>query len=369
MLTGEGTSKVQPYTFDYAGAKITLVDTPGFNDTERTDTEVLEEIAKWTSATYRQDQLLSGIIYLHPITHARMEGSAMRNLRMFQSLCGQEVLGNVLLTTTQWSNVDPAVGQAREDDLRGEGFWGGLIRRGATLQRFHSTRESGLELIRGLMFNTRMPLDIQDQIVDKSMSLLETNAGKCINEELIALEKKFKEKVQSLEEQFRKAVEAMGEEMRVLMDEKEKTQQELGRVTDQMRLLTESHAAELKKRKAKEREEEARRSDKAAIAVATRDIAITAQIAGVFTSYKTRGRLILDIEKHEEFESDIIEITINYQLNFLSGIRVYTGNFGEAFGAGIDSTNYIVLGGAHYRCRSGTPVRVGSQEFVIFRKV
>jgi len=369
MLTGQGTSEVQPYTFDYAGAKITLVDTPGFDDTERSDTEVLEEIANWTSETYRKKQLLSGIIYLHPITHARIEGSAMRNLRMFQSLCGQEILGNVLLTTTQWSNVDPAVGQAREDNLRDEGFWGGLIRRGAILQRFHGTRESGLELIRGLMFNTRMPLDIQEQMVEQQMTLLETNAGKCITEELIALEMKFKEKVKSLEEQFRNTMEAMGEEMRVLMDAKEKTQQELERVTDQMRLLTESHAAEVKKRKAKEREEEARRYDKAVIAVATRDIAITAQITGVFTSYKTRGRLILDIENHEEFGSDTIEITINYQLNFLSGNRVYTGNFGEAFGAGIGSTNYIVLGGAHYRCRSGTPVRVGSQEFVIFRKV
>jgi len=103
MLTGEGTSKVQPYPFDYASAKITLVDTPGFNDTKRSDTEALEEIADWTSATCRKKQLLPGIIYLHPITHARMEGSAMRNLRMFPSLCGQEVLGNVLLTTTQWT--------------------------------------------------------------------------------------------------------------------------------------------------------------------------------------------------------------------------------------------------------------------------
>ena len=88
-----------------------------------------------------------------------MEGSAMVNLRMFQSLCGQKVLENVLLTTTQWSKVDPAEGQAREDSLRDEGLWGGLIDRGATLQRFHGTRESGLELVHKLMSNTQKPLD------------------------------------------------------------------------------------------------------------------------------------------------------------------------------------------------------------------
>jgi len=387
MLTGEGTSKVQPYTFDYEGAKITLVDTPGFDDTERSDTEVLQEIADWTSATYREAQLLSGIIYLHPITHTRMEGSAMRNLRMFQNLCGQEVLENVLLTTTQWSNVDPREGQAREVSLRDEGFWGGLISRGATLQRFHGTRESGLELILKLMSNTRKPLDIQDQIVEQNLTLLETSAGKYINEELIAqqkrfmekvksleeqykekvksLDKQYKEKVESLEKQFQEAMKAMGDEMRALMDEKEKAEERLEKVGAQMKLLEDLHAKEATRR---EREEEARRSDTAVIAVATRDIAITAQMTGVFTSYKTRGRLILDIDKHEEFESDTIEVTINYRLNLLSGIRVYTGTLREAFGAGIGDTNYIVLGGVQYRCRSGIPIRVGSQEFVIFRK-
>ncbi|PUU74169.1 hypothetical protein B9Z19DRAFT_474156 [Tuber borchii] len=369
------TSKVQPYSFEYVGAKITLVDTPGFNDIERSDAEVLQEITDWTSATYKKDQLLNGIIYLHPITHTRMGGSAMRNLRTFQSLCGQEVLENVLLTTTQWSNVDLEEGQAREDNLRDEGLWGGLIRKGATLQKFHGTRDSGFELIHKLMWNTKKPLDIQDQIVEQRMTLLETDAGKSVNEELIALEKKFKERMESLEKRFRDAIKAkddemkaMGDEMRALMDEKTTAQKELKKVEAGMKLLTELHAAEVKKREAREREEEAKRSDRAVIAVATRDIEITAHIAGVFTSYKTRGRLILDIDKHEEFESDTIEVTINYQLNFLSGIRVYTKTFREVFDAGIGDTNYIVLDGVHYRCRSGIPIRVGSQEFVIFSK-
>jgi len=294
---------------------------------------------------------------------------------MFQSLCGQKVLENVLLTTTQWSNVNPAEGQAREDSLRDEGLWGGLIRKGATLQKFHGTKESGLSLIHKLMSNTRKPLDIQDQIVEQRMTLLETNAGKCINEELIAREKKFKQKVESLEKQFREVIKAkddeikaMGDEMRALMDEKAKAQKELQKAVAGMELLKELHVAEVKKREAREREEEARKSDRAVIAVATRDIAIAAHITGVFTSYKTKGRLILDIDNHEEFESDTIEITINYQLNLLSGIRVYTKTFREAFDAGIGDTNYIVLDGVHYRCKSGTPIRVGSQEFVIFRK-
>ena len=301
-----------------------------------------------------------------------MEGSAMRNLRMFQSLCGQQVLENVLLTTTQWSNVNPAEGQAREDNLRDEGLWGGLIGKGATLQKFLGTKESGFELIRKLMPNTPKPLDIQDQIVEQRKTLLETGAGKCVNEELIALERKFKEKMEFLEKQFLEAikakddeVKALGDEIMVLTGEKEKAQKELEKAVAGMKLLAELHEAEVQKREAREREEEERRFDGAMIAVATRDIAITAHITGVLTSYKTRGRLIRDIDNHEEFESDTIEVTINYQLNLLSGFRVYTKTFRDVFDAGIGD---IVLGGVHYRCKSGTPIRVGSQEFVIFRR-
>jgi len=132
----------------------------------------------------------------------------MRDLRLFQRLCGQEVLENVLLTTTQWSNVDPVEGQAHEDNLRDEGLWGGLIGEGATVRRFNGTRESGLELIRELMSHKTKPLRIQDQIVRQHMTLPETDAGKFLNEELAAQEKGFKEELESLGNKLRETIRA-----------------------------------------------------------------------------------------------------------------------------------------------------------------
>jgi len=41
-------------------------DTPSFNDIGRSDTDILQESADWASATYKKEQLLFGIIYLHP---------------------------------------------------------------------------------------------------------------------------------------------------------------------------------------------------------------------------------------------------------------------------------------------------------------
>ncbi|KAG0641238.1 P-loop containing nucleoside triphosphate hydrolase protein [Tuber brumale] len=238
------TREVQSYSFEFEGVKVTLVDTPGFNDTNRSDTEVLRAIADWTSTTYREKRLLSGIIYLHPITQARMGGSALKNLRMFQSLCGQKFLKNVFLTTTQWSNADPEEGGVRENSLRNGDFWGGLIEKGATMQRFHGTRESGLELIRKLMPNERKPLDIQIQIVNQHMTLLETGAGKCINEELIALEKKKKEEIESLERELQEAIKARDNEVgEIIMAEQAKVRENLEKAAAEKRLLAELHAA------------------------------------------------------------------------------------------------------------------------------
>ena len=112
---------------------------------------------------------------------------------MFQSLCGQEALKSVLLTTTQWSNINPAEGQAREDNLRDEGLRGGLLAR-APLSRIPR--------------HQRIRIRAYPQV-----------ERKCINEELIAREKKFKKKVESLEKQFREVIKAKGEEMKAMGDE------------------------------------------------------------------------------------------------------------------------------------------------------
>ncbi|KAG0641239.1 P-loop containing nucleoside triphosphate hydrolase protein [Tuber brumale] len=282
------TREVQSYSFEYGGVKITLVDTPGFDDSNRSDTEVLQDIENWTSTTYREKRLLSGIIYLHPITDSRMGGSAMKNLRVFQGLCGQEVLENVFLTTTKWSNVDLDEGEIRENSLRNGDFWGRLIDRGATLQRFHGTRESGLELIRKLMPNERKPLDLQVQIVNHHMTLLETNVGKCINGELIELEKKHRKEIESLKRAFNEVIKAKNSEMEVILAAERKAQKELEKVEAERRLLEKLHLEEVERRKEREMQEGAENHDKAVISVATRILglsqAIIPEAAGSATS-------------------------------------------------------------------------------------
>jgi hypothetical protein len=46
-----------------------------------------------------------------------MEGSALRNLRMFRKLCGEDFMKSVVLGTTFWDKVGEEQGADREKEL------------------------------------------------------------------------------------------------------------------------------------------------------------------------------------------------------------------------------------------------------------
>ena len=160
--------------------KITLVDTPSFDNSMIGDHEVLAEISAWASSAYRKGILLSGIIYLSGIGLSYLSTRTLLpvHLGMFQKLCGSSALQNVLLTTTRWSNVYRADEGRQEEHLRKSLYWKELVAKGATIERFMGTRESGLELIHKLIKKEPVSLLIQDQMVKENMTLAETDAGK-----------------------------------------------------------------------------------------------------------------------------------------------------------------------------------------------
>ncbi|KAG8684824.1 hypothetical protein FRC08_013466, partial [Ceratobasidium sp. 394] len=90
--------------FQLDGRDICLIDTPGFDDTELSDTEILKRISGFLSTTYENGYRLTGIIYLHRITDGRMGGISRRTFKIFRELCGQKTLGNVLIVTNMWSD-------------------------------------------------------------------------------------------------------------------------------------------------------------------------------------------------------------------------------------------------------------------------
>ncbi len=160
-----------------------LVDTPGFDDTLRSDADVLKEIAYWLSNAYVSNVRLSGIIYIHPIASDRMPRSALKTLRVMQKAWGTTIPSSVALVTTMWDIVEPALGASRELELVSK-FWQPLIERGSFLSRYANSRDSALSIIHLFMTREKITLDIQHEMVDKNMNLKDTAAGHQLLEEL-----------------------------------------------------------------------------------------------------------------------------------------------------------------------------------------
>ena len=107
-----------------------------------------------------------------------MAGTPLKNLRMFEELCGKNAFQSVILTTTMWDKVDKEVGEERERELKTK-YWQSMLERNSTTSRFLRTRESAFDLIEPLIeaANVRSSVLLQDELVDLRKTLPATAAG------------------------------------------------------------------------------------------------------------------------------------------------------------------------------------------------
>ncbi|KAH7400673.1 P-loop containing nucleoside triphosphate hydrolase protein [Phaeosphaeria sp. MPI-PUGE-AT-0046c] len=175
------TQGIHEYRCQYRGRTYVLIDTPGFDDSYRSNDEIVETILQWLEKTYRARMLLSGIIYLHRISDARMQGSSLQNIRMFRRLCGLEALKNVILVTTFWDTVSAAEGQRREQQLStNDDFWGRMIKKGSKVKRWshHDRGEATEDILDTVIPSARRALQAQIEIVDQGKRWEETDVGR-----------------------------------------------------------------------------------------------------------------------------------------------------------------------------------------------
>ncbi|KAK3382555.1 P-loop containing nucleoside triphosphate hydrolase protein [Lasiosphaeria ovina] len=233
------TQAVEGVTMKYRDVSLTLLDSPGFKDTYRSDTDVLYEISSYLAGTYSQGSKLSGIIYVHPITDVRMDGPSLRSLRMFRKLVGEDSLDNIILATTHWGEVEEETGRRREADLVSK-FWKPFLDGGARMVRYDGGRESGLALVDMLVNKSRVVLDIQRETVDEKKDLIDTGAGQVLNEELRKIQamyqeelKKHKEELELADEKSKKEIAAIMQEMGDKLAEAERAREDLRRAGTQ----------------------------------------------------------------------------------------------------------------------------------------
>jgi len=264
-LPGTQDVDVYPYQLDKR-TRIFLIDTPGFDDTNRSDSQILKEIAGWLTDSYSNKIRLNGIIYFHRISDLRMQGSAKRNLFMFKKLCGRDALKNVVLATTMWERVKVEDGAKREQELvNTPEFWGWMTENGSRTYRHDNTLESANRLLR--FFTTvghpdKAVLAIQQEMVDGGKSLDQTDAGIELESVLAKEREKFRRELAEAKEMMQEAIETRDKEsaeiLRQQQDETNEKIEALQRERQQLKIsmekLHEEKYAKLVQRFAEERE-------------------------------------------------------------------------------------------------------------------
>ncbi|KAH8818761.1 P-loop containing nucleoside triphosphate hydrolase protein [Flagelloscypha sp. PMI_526] len=189
----------QPLQLD--GRSVTLVDTPGFDDTQKSNFDILNLISQHLSESYGGGTTLAGVVYLHRISDFRFTGMAAKNLRMFRQLCGDTTLKNVVIVTNMWGEVKTETGEARETELRSlehPPLFKPVLDKGAVMLRHSDTLDSAHDILRHILKNHPEPLQIQREMVDEKKDLSQTAAGEELNRELEMLRKQHEKEMNQL---------------------------------------------------------------------------------------------------------------------------------------------------------------------------
>ncbi|CAA7269626.1 unnamed protein product [Cyclocybe aegerita] len=232
--------------FGLEGRTVTLIDTPGFDDTTKSDADILRMIGLFLATTYENGKKLAGVIYIHRISDFRMGGISTRNFRMFRELCGESTLENVVIVTNMWGEVSREIGEAREAELASRDvFFQPVLQKGAQLLRHENTEESAHLILRHIIDNHPLSLQIQRELVDEHKDISQTAAGAELNKELMRLMEKHKKEMRELQEDLEEAIRTKDEETkRELEIETKKLQAEMNRVQSDAAGLVSQYKAE-----------------------------------------------------------------------------------------------------------------------------
>ncbi|KAH8074814.1 P-loop containing nucleoside triphosphate hydrolase protein [Cristinia sonorae] len=196
--------KSQPFELD--GYTVTLVDTPGFDDTNKSEVEILTMICDYLREEYAHRRCLRGVIYLHRISDNRVGGTALQNIRFFHRLCGDKALKNSVVITNMWNQVTSEVGTSRETELKSKDiFFKPAIDKGAAMLRHDNTIESAHNAIRHMLHNKPMPLAIQVELVTDKKPIYETEAGQTLLGEMATREQKHQRELEALKKELEEA--------------------------------------------------------------------------------------------------------------------------------------------------------------------
>ncbi|KAG6827309.1 hypothetical protein H0H92_012381 [Tricholoma furcatifolium] len=187
---------------EFPDNRIFLVDTPGFDDSGLTASEIVRRISVWLANSYTSDMKVAGVIYCHSILEPRWSSSTQKNFELFKRLCGPSAARKTVIVTTKWDvprDVESCKDSQREFEKT---CWKNIIDNGAVVHRSMNTEEHARDTIDCLLCKNAYydPLQIQKELVDQNLSLDRTGVANMLFLELLERLKFYKEQVEALRE-------------------------------------------------------------------------------------------------------------------------------------------------------------------------
>ena len=194
---------------------------------------------------------------------------------MFRELCGDTTLKNVVLVTNMWGEIPLDVGESREKELSSN-FFKPVLDKGAQMVRHHNTAQSAQDIIRMIMKNRPVVLQIQRELVDEHKDIVDTAAGEAVNRELNQQIRRHQAELKEVQEQMMQALKEKDEETRQELEEgTRKLQEQMENIKKDSEGMASNYAEEKERMDTKMREtqEEARKERQRAEAEYNRQMA------------------------------------------------------------------------------------------------
>ncbi|KAI0530324.1 P-loop containing nucleoside triphosphate hydrolase protein [Xylaria digitata] len=175
------TQEVQTGSVTVGSKTVTIIDTPGFDDTEGKDMKIFEKLTDWLEKLRAQGKYLNGVILVQSVNHARAPDSERKRTRLLKKIIGEPFYNRVAIVTTMWDVTRPSVCERGEQNRGSRDIWGDMLAAGAKVFRFQNDKQSALEVIchytENPSFAVPAPTLLQDELVANNGVVKNTSAA------------------------------------------------------------------------------------------------------------------------------------------------------------------------------------------------
>jgi phage-related minor tail protein len=155
---------------------------------------------------------------------------------MFRSLCGDDVLSNVRVITTNWNRVSEQEGQDRAEALSNEAFKP-LLDAGAKMLRHDNNLSSASKIMSELIPLPSISTQFERELL-VGKKLNETAAGSVLTEEMALIQKRHAQDLADLRKEMQEALKANDDSWKEDLErERNKLQQKMADVENERREL------------------------------------------------------------------------------------------------------------------------------------